>query len=69
MNLPIDLRKYGVKKIINSNSVQSIDLSDIEAGQYIVTLNVGGEKIKVDFQTKENAQNEITLLTNGMIKL
>ena len=67
MKLAINLSEFGIKRIINSDSVSQIDID--KAVMNIITLIVDGEPIKIEFKTAYDMKSLVDLLTNGQIKL
>jgi len=65
MNMILDVRPYGIDKLIDVSSISEIDLQD---GADVV-LVAAGKEIKVNFRTKENLQDALDLITNGQVKL
>lgn len=67
MQLALDLRKFGVAKIIDVPSVTSIDVSKIDKN--ILIISIDGKQTEVQFPDKKNLQWTFEILTNGQIKL
>jgi len=65
MNMILDLRPYGVPKLVDVSSISAVDLTD---GAKVI-LTVGGIDIAVNFRTAENLQDALDLITNGQVKI
>ena len=72
MNRPMDLKEYGIKKIIDGEAIALVDYSgvDEEKGKFVLTFEMhSGEKITVKFSDKSSMQHVLDGIANSQIKL
>ena len=74
MQRALDLRRFGISKIINPESVDIVDLSAVKPDkkgmvQYVVTLSIGNKDIVIDFKDEANFRHEMTGIVNVQVKL
>jgi hypothetical protein len=69
----LDLRRFGIPKIINPESVEIVDLKGVKKDkngdmQYIVRLVLGNTEIEIDFKDEASYRHEMTGITNVQVK-
>ena len=72
MNRPMDLKEFGIKMIIDGESIALVDYSAVNEKErrFHLTFEMhSGEKITVKFPDKSSMQHVLDGIANSQIKL